>query len=44
MKELKIFGICMYMLLGTVMVDAALKLPSSVTMSRAQLENKIKGG
>mgnify|MGYP007044240233 CR=1 FL=1 len=44
MKELRIFGICICVLLGTVMGNAASKLPSSVTMSKVQLENKIKGG
>ena len=44
MKELRIFGICICVLLGTVMGIAASKLPSSVTMSKVQLENKIKGG
>lgn len=41
MKELRIFGICICVLLGTVMGNAASKLPSSVTMSKVQLENKI---
>ena len=44
MKELRIFGICICVLLGTVMGNAASKLPSSVTMSKVQLENTIKGG
>lgn len=36
MKELRIFGICICVLLGTVMGNAASKLPSSVTMSSSK--------